>query len=88
MTIFGLNYKDDTEAARHWIATKGDPYRLNIVDESGRLGIDLGVTGAPETYLIDAAGIVRLRYQGPLDARVWREQFQPLIARLDADGAP
>jgi len=86
--IFGINYKDDVEAARRWIATKGDPYRLNIVDADGRLGIDLGVTGAPETYLIDATGLVRLRYQGPLDARVWREQFEPLIARLGGGAAP
>lgn len=88
VTIFGLNYKDDSAAARRWIETRGDPYRLNIVDDSGRLGIDLGVTGAPETYLIDAEGIVRLRYQGPLDARVWREQFEPLIARLGAGATP
>lgn len=88
VTIFGLNYKDDSAAARRWIETRGDPYQLNIVDDSGRLGIDLGVTGAPETYLIDAAGIVRLRYQGPLDARVWREQFEPLIARLGAGATP
>lgn len=84
VTIYGINYKDDPEAARRWIAERGDPYRINVLDESGRLGIDLGVTGAPETYLIDAAGVVRLRFQGPLDERVWREQFQPLISSLEA----
>jgi cytochrome c biogenesis protein CcmG, thiol:disulfide interchange protein DsbE len=84
VAIFGINYKDEPDAARRWLAQRGDPYRLNILDESGRLGLDLGVTGAPETYLIDAAGIVRLRHQGPLDARVWREQFRPLIDGMAA----
>lgn len=88
VAIFGINYKDDPEAARRWVAQRGDPYRVNILDESGRLGLDLGVTGAPETYLIDAAGIVRLRYQGPLDAAVWQEQFQPLIDGMKAEPKP
>jgi len=82
VAIFGVNYKDDADAARRWLAERGNPYRMNIVDDAGHLGLDLGVTGAPETYLIDAAGIVRFRYQGPLDATVWREEFQPRIAAL------
>ena len=86
VTIFGLNYKDDAEAARRWVAEKGDPYRVNIVDDSGRLGLDLGVTGAPETYLIDAQGVVRFRYQGPLDARVWQEKFLPRMQALQSAG--
>ena len=52
----------------------------------GTLGLDLGVTGAPETYLVDAEGIVRFRYQGALDERVWEKEFQPLIVELDAGG--
>ena len=82
--IFGINYKDEAAAARRWLEQKGDPYRINLVDENGRLGLDLGVTGAPETYLIDAAGVVHLRYQGPIDERVWRQKIKPLFDRLRA----
>lgn len=84
ITIYGLNYKDESAAARDWLANKGDPYRLNIVDQSGRIGLDLGVTGAPETYLIDAAGVVRLRHQGPVDARVWENKLKPLFEQLQS----
>jgi len=82
VVIYGINYKDDSQAAQRWLAEKGDPYRFNVIDESGRLGLDLGATGAPETYLIDAAGVVRLRYQGPMDERVWNTTFLPLIESL------
>jgi cytochrome c biogenesis protein CcmG/thiol:disulfide interchange protein DsbE len=86
--IYGINYKDETAAARRWLAQKGDPYRLNILDENGRLGLDLGVTGAPETYLIDAAGVVHMRYQGPIDERVWVEKIRPRFDRLQSGGKP
>ena len=85
--IFGVNYKDDAEKAQLWLAQKGDPYRLNIFDPEGRLGLDMGVTGAPETYLIDHRGFVRLRYQGPLDETIWQQKFQPLVAQLRAEQA-
>jgi cytochrome c biogenesis protein CcmG, thiol:disulfide interchange protein DsbE len=82
VVIYGVNYKDDPQEARRWLEQKGDPYRFNIADESGRLGLDLGATGAPETYLIDAAGVVRLRYQGAMDERVWNATFLPVIESL------
>jgi cytochrome c biogenesis protein CcmG/thiol:disulfide interchange protein DsbE len=82
VVIFGVNYKDEVDAARSWLASKGDPYRLNIVDADGRLGLDLGVTGAPETYVIDRNGIVRMRYQGPVDERVWQRELRPLVEEL------
>lgn len=85
--IYGINYKDDAAAARRWIETKGNPYRANILDPTGRLGLDLGVTGAPETYLVDAGGRVHLRHQGPVDERVWRTVFEPALAALPTDGA-
>ena len=80
--IYGVNYKDNPAAARQWLQQYGDPYRLNILDQYGRLGLDLGVTGAPETYVIDRTGIIRLRHQGPLDERVWEESFAPLWQQL------
>ena len=85
--IFGVNYKDNPEAARRWIQSKGNPYVANILDPDGRLGLDLGVTGAPETYLIDGEGVVHLRHQGPVDERVWRTVFVPALAELDSAGA-
>lgn len=80
--IFGINYKDKLPEARQWLQQKGNPYRFNIFDAEGRLGLDIGVTGAPETYLIDHRGFVRLRYQGPLDETVWQDKFAPLIRQL------
>lgn len=85
VVIFGINYKDDASAAGQWLTKKGDPYQLNIFDKQGRLGLDMGVTGAPETYVIDHRGFVRMRYQGPLDAKVWQEKFIPLIKQLELE---
>lgn len=79
MPVFGVNYKDKDDKARLWLEEKGNPYQAVIVDREGRLGLDLGVTGAPETYLIDPKGIVLLRYMGPLDDRVWSKHFAPLL---------
>jgi cytochrome c biogenesis protein CcmG/thiol:disulfide interchange protein DsbE len=76
--IFGLNYKDERAAAVQWLQRLGNPYRLNIFDFKGSLGLDLGVYGAPETYVIDAQGIIRYRHVGILDAKVWREKIEPL----------
>lgn len=82
IVIHSINYKDAVDAAREWLQTKGDPYRSTIVDAEGRLGLDLGVTGAPETYVIDDKGVVRMRHQGPLDERVWRDSIEPLFNSL------
>lgn len=76
--IVGLDYKDDPAAARRWLADMGNPYQEVIADREGRLGLDLGVYGAPETYVIDAAGIIRYRHVGVLDAQVWRERIEPV----------
>ena len=80
--IFGVNYKDDDADALRWLQELGDPYRLNIVDAQGTLGLDLGVYGAPETYLVDAAGVIRYRHVGVVDDRVWRDILQPLYIEL------
>jgi cytochrome c biogenesis protein CcmG/thiol:disulfide interchange protein DsbE len=82
VVIFGVNYKDEADKALSWLQQKGNPYRFNIFDKQGRLGLDFGVTGAPETYLIDHRGFVRLRYQGPLNEQVWQEKFAPLYQQL------
>lgn len=79
IAIIGINYKDDDAKAKRWLEERGDPYTAVIVDKEGRLGLDLGVTGAPETYLVDAQGRIRLRYQGPLDENVWQTVFLPQL---------
>lgn len=71
--VIGLNYKDDRNAAIAWLEQLGDPYQFNIFDERGMLGLDLGVYGAPETYLLDAKGIIRHRQVGVMTAEVWVE---------------
>ena len=77
--IVGLNYKDSREEALKWLTTLGDPYAINVYDPRGSLGYDLGVYGAPETYFIDAEGIVRYRHVGVVNEKVWNEKFQPLM---------
>ncbi|HGH5397492.1 TPA: DsbE family thiol:disulfide interchange protein [Raoultella planticola] len=76
--IVGMNYKDDRQKAIGWLDNLGDPYALSLFDGNGMLGLDLGVYGAPETFLIDGKGIIRWRHAGDLNERVWREQLQPL----------
>lgn len=84
VAVFGINYKDDPDKARRWLADKGNPFAVNIVDQDGQLGLNLGVTGAPETFVVDANGLVHMRYQGGLDQRVWDTKFVPLIDSLEA----
>lgn len=87
--IYGVNYKDDTAAALEWLDALGDPYRLNIEDVEGSLGLDLGVYGAPETYLVDARGVIRYRHVGIINERVWQGILQPLYQELlKESGAP
>ncbi len=76
--LIGLNYKDDRNAAIQWLQLLGNPYRFVIDDPQGSLGLDLGVYGAPETYLIDAKGIIQYRHIGAINA----EDAQKLIQLL------
>ncbi len=80
--IIGVNYKDDSASARAWLKELGDPYRLNIVDAQGSLGLDLGVYGAPETYLVDSAGLIRYRHVGVINERIWGETLEPVFRQL------
>ncbi|MEK8080899.1 DsbE family thiol:disulfide interchange protein [Pseudomonas sp. XK-1] len=82
VTIHGVNYKDDNAAAQKWLVEFHDPYQLNINDARGTLGLDLGVYGAPETFLIDKDGIIRHKFVGVIDESVWREQLAPLYQEL------
>ncbi|MFT4997361.1 MAG: cytochrome c biogenesis protein CcmG/thiol:disulfide interchange protein DsbE [Chitinophagales bacterium] len=84
--IYGLNYKDDNAKAKKWLQELGDPYRLNIVDSKGSLGLDLGVYGAPETYVLDRHGIIRHKRVGVVDDSIWLEEILPIVNKLRAEG--
>ena len=73
--IYGLNYKDDRIKALDLLERDGNPFEFSIYDFEGRLAIDLGVYGAPETFFIDKEGIVRERHVGVVDEKVWQEKF-------------
>ena len=81
--IYGLNYKDPSENALAWLDERGDPYVLSAVDIDGRVGMDYGVFGAPETYLIDKSGIIRHKHVGPVTPEVWNKEFLPLVQELN-----
>lgn len=81
--IYGLNYKDNNELARKWLAEWGNPYKMVAEDTQGKVAIDLGVYGAPETFLIDSVGIIRYRHVGPLNATVWETEFVPRIQQME-----
>lgn len=85
LKLYGLNYKDDRLAAKQWLTDYENPYQFSIFDEKGTLGLDLGVFGAPETFVIDHHGIIRKRFAGAIDTHVWRKEFEPLIAQLIAE---
>ena len=80
--IVGLNYKDNRADALQWLQKRGDPYTLSAQDADGRVGIDYGVYGVPETYVIDKAGIIRFKRIGPVTPKVLDEQILPLVKRL------
>ncbi|BDM66126.1 thiol:disulfide interchange protein [Shewanella sp. NFH-SH190041] len=85
LPIYGINYRDERGPAVMDLAREGDPYTLNIYDKDGRLGLDMGVYGAPETFLIDSKGIIRFRYAGPVDQQVWTEILLPKVQQLMAE---
>jgi cytochrome c biogenesis protein CcmG/thiol:disulfide interchange protein DsbE len=84
--VVGLNYKDTRDEALPWLKRNGDPYQLIVFDASGRIGIDYGVYGVPETYVIDRKGIIRYKHIGPLTADVVRQKVEPLVKELNAGG--
>jgi cytochrome c biogenesis protein CcmG, thiol:disulfide interchange protein DsbE len=81
--IYGLNYKDDAEKAQLFLKQRGNPYVKTGSDPEGRIGIEWGVYGAPETFVIDQQGIIRYRHTGTLTEAVWREKLLPLIQELE-----
>jgi len=84
VAIYGLNYKDKRAEAKRWLQHYGDPYIANAFDDNGRVGIDRGVYGTPETFIADQQGIIRHKHIGPLTREVVRDEILPLVDRLEA----
>jgi cytochrome c biogenesis protein CcmG/thiol:disulfide interchange protein DsbE len=82
LPIYGLNYKDKREDALKWLGKHGNPYTLSIEDGDGRVGIDYGVYGVPETYVIDRNGIIRYKRIGPVTVQILQEKILPLVRQL------
>ena len=82
--IVGLNYKDTRAEGLGWLGRFGDPYQLSLFDEKGRVGIDFGVYGVPETFVIDKRGVIRFKVIGPLTPETIASKLRPLLKELDA----
>lgn len=80
--LYGLNYKDQRDDAKQWLRQFGNPYVLSVADLDGFVGIDFGVYGVPETFLIDKEGIIRYKHVGPVSPKDWREIIMPKIQEL------
>ena len=86
LPIIGLNYKDVPDDAKAYLMQRGNPFQVIIADVDGNLGLDLGVYGAPETYLMDAKGDVVYRYVGVFDEKIWQSQLAPCYQQLLTGG--
>lgn len=84
--LYGMDYKDTRDAAQKWLEQGGgDPYTKTVMDENGRVGIDYGVYGVPETYLIDKKGMIRYKQIGPVTPKLLIETLLPMVKRLQAE---
>ncbi len=81
--IYGLDYKDTRDAGMAWLRSRGNPYTDSLFDPDGRIGIDYGVYGVPETYIIDRGGVIRYKHIGPVTPEVLRDEIEPLVRRLN-----
>jgi cytochrome c biogenesis protein CcmG, thiol:disulfide interchange protein DsbE len=81
--LYGLNYKDRREDGLNWLAQHGNPYTDSVVDADGRIGIDYGVYGVPETFVIDKQGVIRFKQIGPVTPEVLKDKIEPLLAKLN-----
>lgn len=84
VVIVGLDYKDDKVKALKWLKDLHDPYTQVIFDEKGTMGLDLGVYGAPETFLVDEDGTIHYKHVGVVDTKFWQETLQPLYNSLNS----
>ena len=85
VTLYGIDWKDEPRKGALWLSRFQNPYRLAGDDRSGRVAIDFGVTGVPETFVIDPSGRIRYRHAGPITPEVWSEIFEPIIAKIKSE---
>ena len=85
--VYGLNYKDERSDAIEWLGKLGNPYRAIAADRDGRVGIDWGVYGVPETFVIDQRGVIRYKHIGPLDGEALQDTVLPLVRQLEKEGS-
>jgi cytochrome c biogenesis protein CcmG/thiol:disulfide interchange protein DsbE len=83
--LYGLNYKDRREDGLKWLARYGDPYRASFYDAEGKVGIDYGVYGVPETYVIDKRGVIRYKQIGPVTPEILAKKIVPLVSELQRE---
>lgn len=81
--IYGIDYKDDQAAAKQWLNELGNPYTVTAFDVDGRISIDYGVYGAPESFLIDKHGVIRFKQIGPITPEAWNKEILPLAKQLN-----
>jgi len=84
LPIYGLNYKDQRDDGSAWLMRMGNPYQASLFDNEGRVGIDFGVYGVPETFIIDKTGTIRMKHIGPLTPEVIATEIEPLLKKLNA----
>lgn len=83
--VYGLNYKDEREAGMAWLSQFGNPYVASGFDANGKVGVDWGVYGVPETFVVDKKGLIRYKQTGPLTADILEKTLLPLIAQLQQE---
>lgn len=88
LRIVGINYKDDRVKALRWLADYGDPYDFVLQDPDGTLGVELGVYGAPESFLLDAGGTIIYKRVGDINPRIWRDELLPHLQALEVVVSP
>lgn len=86
--IVGVDYKDGRAEGQAWLREHGNPYREVLFDPGGKLGLDLGVYGVPETFVLDRRGVIRFKQVGPVTPEAWQQDLKPLLAKLAAEPAP
>jgi cytochrome c biogenesis protein CcmG, thiol:disulfide interchange protein DsbE len=82
ITLYGLDYKDDPASAKQWLEKNGNPYQIVAEDQTGKVAIDWGVYGTPETFLIDKKGVIRYKQIGPLTPEIWEQNMQPIVDQI------
>ena len=85
LQLIGFNLNDQLEDANFWLQNQGNPYKLSLFDQRGKLSFDFGISGTPETFLIDQNKVIRLRHQGPINSEIWEHVFKTEINKIQRE---